>query len=234
MKSIIKNILMQNKEGLSSKDLKKKCVKEYLSQNNLEKDDDEKGKKVAKIKYKEEVNKLLERGKIVNKDDIIALKGKDEKKTKKDKKKRKRDDEEKQEDGSKSESNNLNDNGTEKHDHDTMEGISTKKHKHNHIHAGSNAAENRAETVKSAPNGKEKSTSKGFNLGKAPDINPITGKKLKKRSKEAYERRRKRYLMVKKLDSRNKRAQEEFAANKEWISSANSTESSAVASTTSF
>jgi hypothetical protein len=82
------------------------------------------------------------------------------------------------------------------------------------------------EATKSAK--KNKSEKIGFNVNAVPakDINPLTGKKLKKRSKEAYERRKARYLAVKQLDSRNKRAQAEFEANQKWLNSTPSASSS--------
>ena len=230
MKSCITTLLKENSEGISSKDLRKQAVKGYLSENS-QTEMQPKRKQEAKAQFDKELKKLTEKGKIETTNDIVRLidskekKEKKDKKDKKEKKDKKRKREEEEEDAVVKEEDEP----------------ASKKSKEKTIVSNPTAAPETTETVEPPLETTEKSEEKkekakkkkvktekiGFNVvalpKKDPEINPLTGKKLKKRSKEAYERRKARFLMVKNLDSRNKRAQAEFDANKRWMNSGSGT-----------
>lgn len=244
MKSCITTLLKDNSDGLSLKDLRKKVVKQYLTQHS-DTEMQPKRKQEAKALYDDEVKKLTEKLKILIEGDVVRLnqsssekkekKEKDDKKGKKDKKdkKRKRDaggDDEAEivVEPKKVKQSTKNAEKESKVDLKQTPEVSVttpvvpvvavvpQKKKQG---GSGDAPKSEAKKTKTR---KEKSEKVGFNVEAVPktDINPLTGKKLKKRSKEAYERRKARFLNVKNLDSRNKRAQAEFGANKKWLNSA--------------
>lgn len=213
MKNCITTLLKDNCEGLCCKELQKKSVKVYLSQHS-ETEMQPKRKQEAKSLYDEVLTKLADKGKVLTEGDIVKI---CESKTSKKDKKDKHDKKEKKEKKRKRDNDDALDESV---------GAATKEVATNGSTDEDLVATPAPPTPVSEGNEKKKqkrvkSEKIGFNVdgGANVDINPHTGKKLKKRSKEAYERRKARYLLVKKLDSRNKRQQGEFEANKRWMNS---------------
>ena len=239
MKKIISAILSdaahkrEEQEGMNREELQKRAVKSYLQEKRKNEEDDEDGesksakkvrkeaKKKAKNSFEESLKKLLTKEKVIELGNVVMLKkgkGGEEKSCSNKKKKKEKEKEEKEEDVNR------------KKEEIVFAGKESKTMASGDLDEG-NVVKQKSEQTESLETStcsrkrkRQADESENCNVGilttkpknaKAKDLlasglNPITGKKLKKRSKEAYARRRARYLAVKKLDSRNNRAQEEF------------------------